>query len=458
MPRDFTVPFMDGGVRSSGSRSRTSRTPRVLRPSPRCAPGFERDRLNASCAIVMAALAAERPEYKEWKALALRPQDYLGSGTRDTLLMLLGAVAMVLLIACANVANLLLARASTREREFAIRAALGAGRWRIVRQLLTESTLLALAGGALGLFVAYRGLDVIVALRPDRLAELDDVRLSPTVLAVSFGTDAVHGVLFGLAPAMFAAARDVGQALKSATRSAAGNVGARRFRSALVDRRSVSVGDAARRRGTARAHDAEMQRAEIGFEPAGLISARVQLPEERYAKSDQRHVVYDQVMQRVRAIPGVGEVTWAMGVPPRTGMTFGELEIEGTPLKKEERVSALWSQFATPEYFRLLRLPIIAGRPFGRDTAGREIIINEAMAKRYWPGASAVGHRLRLNATSDWSTIVGVARNVTVPSTGRRKGGSMDYQMYFPFAGEFESATLIVRPTGGCRISLVSFA
>jgi len=448
LPRDFTVPFMDGGMRQLWLPLEENPDARGAQAMAKMRPGTDRDRLNKELSDVMVALSVEHPEFKEWKALALKPQDYLGSQTRDTLLVLLGAVGMVLLIACANVANLLLARASTREREFAIRAALGAGRWRIVRQLLTESTLLALAGGALGLFVAYRSLDAIIALRPESLAELDEVRLSPTVLAVSFGLTMLTGVLFGLAPAMFAAARDIGNSLKSATRSASGTARARRFRSALVVGEvclSVMLLVGA---GLLVRTMVKMRRAEIGFDPSGLISARVQLPEQRYPKREQRRVVYDQLMQRLQAIPGIGEVTWAMGVPPRTGMMFGDLEIEGTTFKKEDRVSALWSQFARPEYFKLTRLPIVAGRTFGADTSGKEIIINEAMAKKYWPRSSAVGRRLRLDAKGEWSTIVGVARNVTVPSTGRRVGGSMDYQIYLPFAEDFESPTLIVRPTG----------
>jgi predicted permease len=451
MPRDFTVPFMDGGVRQLWLPMEDNPDVLGAQAIAKMRPGVSRDALNRELTQVMAAMAVEHQEFKEWKALALRPQDYLGSSTRDTLLILLGAVAMVLLIACANVANLLLARASTREREFAIRAALGAGRWRIVRQLLTESVLLAMAGGALGLLVASRGLAVIIALRPDRLAELDEVRLSPTVLLVSLGLTMVTGVLFGLAPAMFAAAREIGDTLKSATRSAIGSVASRRFRSVLVIVEvSLSVlllvgaGLLVRTM-------VKMQRADIGFEPVGLTSARVQLPESQYQKREQRRVAFDQVLQRVRAMPGVTDVTWAMGVPPRTGMSFGDLEIEGKPLKANERVSALWSQFATRDYFRLIRLPLVAGRPFGADSGGREIIINEAMARRYWPGASAIGRRLRLNAKSPWSTIVGVARDVTVPSTGTRKGWSMDFQMYYPFEGEFESATLILRADGSAR-------
>jgi predicted permease len=449
LPRDFTVPFMDGGVRQLWLPLEDNPDAQGAQALAKVRRGSARDQVDRELTQVMAAAAVAHPEFKEWKALALRPQDYLGSGTRDTLLILLAAVGMVLLIACANVANLLLARASTRDREFAIRAALGAGRWRIVRQLLTESSLLALAGGALGLVVASRGLAIIVALRPERLAELDEVRMSSTVLLVSLALTMLTGVLFGLAPAMFAAGRDIGDTLKSAGRSAAGHRRARRFRSLLVIGEVMLSVLLLVGAGLLVRTMVEMQRADLGFEPGGLTSARIQLDAERYPKRDQRHLVYDQILPRVRAIPGVSEVTWAMGVPPRTGMTFGELQIEGRAFKENERVSALWSQFASPDYFRLTRLPIVAGRAFGRDSSGSDIIINESMARTYWdaPGA-AVGRRLRLSKEGPWSTVVGVVRDVTVPSTGRRTGGSMRFQMYFPFQGDFESATLILRTNG----------
>jgi predicted permease len=448
MPRDFNVPFLHDGPRQLWLPLEDNSTDAGAHAIAKVRPGIARDAVNRELTDVMAALTAENPEFKEWKGLATRPEDYLGSATKDTLLVLLGAVGMVLLIACANVANLLLARAATREREFAVRAALGAGQWRIIRQLLTESAMLALAGGALGLVVAHRGLDLIVALRPDRLSELDEVRLSPTVLMVSLGLTMLTGVLFGLAPAMFAAARDVGHSLKSATRSASGHVASRRFRGALV------VGEVALSvlllvgAGLLVRTMVKMQQADIGFEAAGLTAASIRLPEERYPKREQRRVVYAQLVERFRATPGVGAVTWAMGVPPRTGITFGDLEIEGRTLEQAERVSTIGSQFAAADYFRLMRLPVVAGRTFGADSAAREVVINEAMARRYWPGTTAVGRRVRLDAKGEWRTIVGVARDVTVPRTGRRKGGSGDLQLYFPFAGDFESATLIVRTAG----------
>jgi predicted permease len=200
MPRDFTVPFMDAGVRPLWMPLIDDPDARGAQAIGRFRVGTDRARLDKELSDVLTALGVESPEFRDWKAKASRPQDYLGS-TGDTLLILLGAVGMVLLIACANVANLLLARASARQREFAIRAALGAGRWRIIRQLLTESAVLAIAGGALGILVANRGLAIISAFRPDRLAEHDEDRLSPTVLFVSLGLTIMTGILFGLAPA-----------------------------------------------------------------------------------------------------------------------------------------------------------------------------------------------------------------------------------------------------------------
>lgn len=448
LPRDFAVPFMDGGARPLWMPLIDDPDARGAQAIGKMRVGTDRSRLDRELSDVLTALGVESPEFRDWKARASRPQDYLGDSTRDTLFILLGAVGMVLLIACANVANLLLARASTRQRELAIRAALGAGRWRIIRQLLTESALLALAGGALGLVVADRGLAIIVALRPERLAELDELRLAPTVLLVSLGLTIMTGILFGLAPALFAAARDIGHALKSTTRSASGHQGTRRLRNLLVIGEVtlsvlllVGAGLLVRTM-------LQINRADIGFEPRGLTAARVQLPEKKFPSGEMRRVVFDQLLERVRSIPGVSEVTWAGGVPPRAGVSFGQLEVEGVTVKENERSAALWSQWGNADYFRTLRLPLVAGRPFSADTAQREVIVNETMARRFWPGTTAVGRRLRFDPKAPWVTVVGVARNVTVPSTGRKTtGGISDFQMYLRFSGDFESATLLFRPT-----------
>jgi predicted permease len=444
MPRDFVAPFMDIGVRALWLPQIDDPDARGAQAIGKMRVGTDRARLDKELTDVLTALGVESPEFRDWQAKASRPEDYLGS-TRDTLFVMLGAVGMVLLIACANVANLLLARASTRQREFAIRAALGAGRWRIIRQLLTESALLALAGGALGLFVANRGLAIIIALRPEQLSELDEVRLSPTVLLVSLGLTAMTGILFGLAPAMFAAARDIGHSLKSATRSASGHQGTRRLRSILVIGEvtlSVLLLVGA---GLLIRTMAKMNRVDIGFEPRGLTAVRVQLPEKKYSSAAMRRVAFDQLLERIASIPGISEATWAGGVPPRAGVSFGQLEVEGVTVKDNERSAALWSQWARTDYFRAIRLPLVAGRPFSTDTTVSEIIVNEAMANRYWPAGSAVGKRLRVNPKGPWITVVGVAKNITVPSAGPKSRGVSDFQVYFRFSGDFEAATLLVR-------------
>ena len=269
------------------------------------------------------------------------------------------------------------------------------------------------------------------------------------MLLVSLGLTLLTGILFGVAPALFAASGDVGHALKSTTRSAAGHRGARRFRNSLVIAEVTMSVLLLVGAGLLVRTMLKMQRADIGFEASGLMSARIQLPEARYPKGEQRRLAFQQLMERVRTIPGVAEAAWAVGVPPRTGVSFGNLEIEGRVFKETERVSMVSSQFPSPDYFRVTRLPIVAGRTFGKDTTQREIVINDAMAKQYWPGGAAVGRRLRLNEKAPWSTVVGVVRDVTVPRTGVRTSSASNFQMYFPFAGDFESGTLILRTTAG---------
>jgi putative ABC transport system permease protein len=192
----------------------------------------------------------------------------------------------------------------------------------------------------------------------------------------------------------------------------------------------------------------KMQRVDIGFDTSGLISARIQLPLERYKTEAARRVAFDQIMERARVIPGVTEATYAIGVPPRTGVSFGKLEIQDRALKPGEQVSLVTSQFPMPDYFKVMRHPFVAGRTFARDTSAREVIINETMAKTYWPAGSAVGRQVRMDAKGEWRTVVGVVRDVTIPSTGLKKGSGTRMQMYFPNALSFESTTLIMRTAG----------
>ena len=358
--------------------------------------------------------------------------------TRRTLLLLMGAVSVVLLIACANVASLLLTRAAGREREIAVRIALGAGRRRLIRQMLTESLLLAVLGGAAGLLVARYGLRALVAVRPDSLADLAAVRLEPVVLAWCVAVSLLCGLLFGLAPAMIGAHR-VDAALKG-SRGATGSRRSRRTRAVLVTAEialSVTLLIAA---GVLVRSVRSMQARDLGFEPAGLVSVRVRLPDDRYATREARAAAFDRILERVGTIPGIGDLTIAGGVPPNAGAMFGALQVEGRTAG-DEPPGVVGFNTVRPEFFRLLGIAIREGTTFGPDTAG-VAIINETMAARLWPGESAVGRRMRVGDRGSFLTVVGVAADVRGP--GRASG--LELQLYRPFSGSFGNARIVVRP------------
>lgn len=374
------------------------------------------------------------------EGMVVRPRDALGSTTRDLVMVTFGAVAVLLLIACANVANLLLARAVGRRRELAIRTAVGAGRQRLVRQLITESALLALTGGVLGLFIAWGGLHLIVSLRPDNLATLDRVRLAPAVLFGSLGASLLTGVVFGLAPALVATERGIGEAL----RSSAGGSGHRRstrVRSGLVILEiALSVVLLVGAGLLVRSFRA-LQQVRLGVDPRGLISVSVSFPKGRYASGDARRAEIDAIGARLRRVGGVRAMTVAYGLPGAPGVAFGALQIEGRPIEGDTVRAVSWNA-VEPDFFRAVGLRIREGTTLTNDTTLRQVVINESMAARYWPGASAVGRRLRLADGGDWSAVVGVVDDVRLPG-GR--GAIEEHQLYGLYTPIDNGATFVLR-------------
>ncbi|MEP7346013.1 MAG: ABC transporter permease [Gemmatimonadaceae bacterium] len=444
MARDFAVPFMYGMQPQIWLPEIQQSDGFGVQAVGRLRKGVTQQQLEREMTDVMTQLATTSPEYREWKGAAKRPQDYLGTTTRTLLLTLLGAVGIVLLIACANIANILLARATTRRREFIVRAALGAGQARIVRQLLAESALLAVAGGVAGLLVAWRGLALIIALRPDGLSDLDAVRLEPRILLVALAISLLTGVLFGLAPALLAARGRLGEALKGVSRSSSGDASAARVRNSLVVAEvSLSVVLLVGA-GLLVQTLIQIQRAPLGFDPAGLSFAPIVLPVAHYKTATERAAAFDQLLQRARAIPGITDVAWSANVPPRTGITFGELEIAGRTLSPSDKVSVIGYNSVTPDYFRVLGIALKAGTVVSSDTSAHPVVINEKLAQRYWPGTTAVGARLRMSAEGEWSTVAGVVADVTIPNPGETST-AMSLQMYAPFDGSFEDGTLVMR-------------
>src|SRR4051812_32814694 len=328
--------------------------------------------------------------------------DDLVGDVRPALLTLLAAVGFVLLIACANVANLLLARSSARQQEMAVRRALGAGRARLVVQMLTESLLLAAVGGVLGLFVAVWGVDLLVQLSPATLPRLNDVVVNRVVLAFTAGLSILTGLVFGLAPAAQGSQVDLQQVMRDAARSATATARATRLRSVLV------VGEFALALvllvGAALLVQSfwRLQRVSLGFDPSSVLTARLWLPQPNvpetgpYFKHDARVAFYSGVLDRIAALPGVvaaGGVTSLPlgGSPGRTSFTIEGRATDGGDVSSAE------ASFATPGYFRALGIELVRGRLFNEHDdvhAPLAAVVSEGFARQFFPGEDVVGKRI----------------------------------------------------------------
>ena len=369
-------------------------------------------------------------------------------GFRDSLLMLTAAVALVLLIACANVAHLLLARAAARQRELAIRAALGAGRARLFRQLVTESLVLAGAGCLGGLVVGWVGLRALVALRPDTLSELSMARIDTTALLVTIALAIATGIVFGVVGAIQSARHSTHESLKAGTLSASDTRRHNHLRSLLVVTEmalsaTLLVGATLLVRSVIR-----LQTMDPGFDPVGLYGFQVNLPEKSYKTPAARETFYRELATRARSIPGVEGVTIAAGAPPSRSFLIGALEIEGEAPPAAGTTSFLDFNTVEPAYFRLMGIRLVEGTTFTDTTSSsREVIVNEGMARKHWKNGSAVGKRLRVafNSSGEWMTIVGVAANA---STGGLTSEASAPMLYMT-TGERYRPALLVRARNG---------
>ncbi|MGI8498719.1 MAG: ABC transporter permease [Gemmatimonadaceae bacterium] len=332
------------------------------------------------------------------------------------LLVLLGAVGFVLLIACANVANLLLARAESREREIAVRTALGAGRGRIVRQLLTESAVLALAGGTLGLLLAVVGLRALIAMAPASVPRIAEVGIDARVLAFTIAVAMTTGILFGLAPALHATRGNLHGSLKSGARG--GTAGGPRLRL----RRVLAIGEIAVSLvlviGACLLVQsfARLRNVDPGFDPERVLTMRVSLAPARYPSGREVRAFYRALIDRARSLPGVQSVGAVRVLPMTSVIGDWGFAIEGrqTAAGAPSYSQGDW-QVVTPDYFRAMRIPVKRGRSLSDaddDRAPGAIMFNDALAAKVFPGDDAVGHRVRMGGDTVWRTIVGVVGNV----------------------------------------------
>jgi putative ABC transport system permease protein len=358
----------------------------------------------------------------------MRAQDMLDPSQARMIDILFAAVGVLLLISCANVANLLISRAWARRREFAVRAALGAGRARLARQVLTESTLLALAGGLVGVAVAWQMLRVIIALRPPTLANLDSVHIESTVLLWCAAISVLTGIVFGMLPALLAARDSVADVLHSETRGGSGSIATRQVRSALIVFEIALSVVLLIGAGLLVRSFVAMQAMSLGFEPRGMVSFDVIF--DPRTPRDLRAAFRDQIVERLRAVPGVTDA--AMGMLPVAG--FGSLSVLSTdpdPSGAVRSVPEFSVIFASPNYFRVagIRLTegsvpdsLAAAAPAGARTAPTEVVVNRGLAARFWPNGGALGAHLheQLDPSSirDY-VVVGIAEDVHVPGASR---------------------------------------
>src|SRR6185369_11860540 len=363
-------------------------------------------------------LAAQYPsENKNRSTVLISLQERIVGESRRALLILFAAVGLVLLIACANFANLLLARAAERGREIVIRTALGAGRWRIIRQLLTESILISLVGGAVGVVIAWWGTSLLIALKPENLPRLQEIDVDLRVFAFTLGVSILTGLIFGLLPAWTTSRVAASEGLKESGRSSTSSRAQQRVRSALV------VGELAVAlillvgAGLLVKTFWKLRNVEPGFAPDHLLTMRVELPETRYQEVDSQTRFRRQALASIDSLPGV-QSSMVSELPLSGDSLNHDFVIEGRPPITPGDEPSLETRSVLGNYFQVMKIPMHSGREFqAQDLDERAPLVgiaNDEMVRQYFPNENPLGKRIRWarNPAVQWIEIVGVVGNV----------------------------------------------
>ena len=417
---------------------------RFLRSVARLKAGVSVQQAQAELDAIGTQLEVAYPDYnKGWGVNLVPMHEQIVGDIRPVLLVLLAAVAFVLLIACANVANLLLSRAASRQKELALRAALGADRLRLIRQMLTESVLLALMGGALGVGLAYWGIQVLIALAPDNIPRLTEITIDPRVLAFTFGISLLTGVLFGLVPALQSSRPDLNDALKEGARGSSG--GNRVVRNIFVVAEMalalvLLVGAGLMLRSFSQLHQVK-----TGFETENVLTLRVQLPIRKYAEPRQRAEFFKRAEERIATLPGVKSVG-AISYLPLTGLASNTaFQLATEPQRPPTELPGTEVRAITPGYFKAMGIPLLKGRNFDERDGGdsRVLIINETLAKKYFPNQNPIGQRLIIHWEPDFADeIVGVVGDVKETALEQEPNAAI----YWPHPREpYQFMTFVLR-------------
>lgn len=436
-----------------------NRRAQSLRVFARLKDGIGLERARAEMATIAARLEQSYPGTNR-QVVARALDDIVVGNVRAALLVLLGAVGFLLLISCANVAHMLLARAAARHKEIALRVALGASRARMIRQLLTESLVLALAGGAAGVGLAAAGLRALMAAGPARLPRLETVALDGRVLAVTIAVSVLTGIVFGLAPALQASRRDLTESLREGERGSTVGTGHHRLRRVLMGSELALALVLLVGAGLMIRTFAALRGIDPGFQPGHVLTGVVSVTGAKAGEPARRRAFYAEVLEQVRALPGVVSAG-AINHLPLAGDTWGfGFHVEGHPLPAPGDMPGATYRVVMPGYFRTMGLPILRGRDFvDRDDleAPAVVIVNEWLAERYWPGVDPVGRRMTLGEPgpdATWLTVVGIARN----AVRGEWAATPDEEVYLPLLQsrsylestrpQYSFLTLVVRTAG----------
>ncbi len=431
----------------------------------RLKPGITLTQAQADLDNIAANLEKQYPDSNQGSRVTtkLLLANYI-EDVQDKLWIILVAVALVLLIACANVANLLLARATVRQKEMAIRAALGASRWRVVRQLLTESVLLSLLGGGLGLLIAQWGVDLIRSISANDLPRAREVNLDGYVLLFTIGVSVLTGIVFGLVPALYSTEVNVHETLKESGR---GNSGQRQWvRNSLVVVEIATTLLLLIVAGLMLRSFYQLQRINPGFNYDNLTALSLSLPRQKYELQDQQVQFFRQLIQNIQNQPGVKAVGAASGLPLGNNGWQTSFTVDARPLPEIIQTPLMEACMASPEYFKAMEIPLLKGRWFTdrddrahlkdvdlsklnegqRELAGLKVmIIDEEFARKHWPGEEAIGKRVRLGRDADAPLleVIGIVGRVKMEGLNQESNRVQGYFPYYQLAGN--NMTLVIK-------------
>jgi putative ABC transport system permease protein len=422
MPARFEFPEKDVEIWvpiAFDAREAANRNRHYLEVVARLKPGVTLEQAQTEMTTIGARLQQQYPQTNTDIGVAVTSlHEHLVGDIKPALLILLGAVGLVLLIACANVANLLLARAAIRQKEIALRVALGARRWRLLRQFLTESVLLATIGGTLGLAIAFGGLLLLRSFIPENISQAREITLDLKVLGFTFLVSILTGLIFGLAPAIQAVRMNQSETLKEGGRDSVTGRSGKRLRGLLVTAEvavSLVLLIAA---GLLINSFLRLRNTDPGFRVDHLLTMKVELPYPKYEQAQRRNEFFNNVVQRVQSIAGVRSAAVTVNLPLYRQGNSISIQIAGRPEPPPGQEPIIVTRMISPGYFETMGIPLVSGRQLtDHDTekSPNVVVISETMARRYWPGEDAIGKRIaagRVTSDADWIQVIGVVKDV----------------------------------------------